>query len=185
MMLPEIKERRLHFTSNVTMDSVSALSKSIIDINASDEYNTKIFAANKLTYVPEPITIYIDSYGGLVYQCLGLLGIIENSKVPIHTIVTGCAMSCGFLISIAGHWRSAYKNSTFMYHQISNVSFGKIGEINEDTIEANRLQKIIEKHTLNYTKITPAQLKENYEKKQDWYMDARQALKYGVINNII
>jgi ATP-dependent Clp protease protease subunit len=185
MSLPSIKDRILMFNSAVDLSSIGSLSKSIIEINHSDSENSKIYALNNLVYTPQPIKIYIDSYGGYVYQCFGLLGVIANSKTPIHTIVTGCAMSCGFMIAITGHHRSAYKTSTFMYHQVSTVEWGKLKEIEESITETKRLQKIIEQHTLNHTKITSAKLKEVYEKKKDWFMNPQQALANGVIDVII
>jgi ATP-dependent Clp protease protease subunit len=185
MPLPDPKDRILMFTSGVDLATIGILSKSIIEINHSDATNTKLYALNDTVYTPPPIQIYIDSYGGHVYQCLGLMGIMENSKTPIHTIVTGCAMSCGFMIAITGHKRLAYKTSTFMYHQISAMKLGRLKEIEEDIIEAKRLQKVIDQHTLRRTKITQAKLKENYETKTDWFMNSPQALANGVIDEII
>jgi len=185
MPLPDPNDRILMFSSGVDLATIGLLSKSIIEINHSDATNTKLYALNNTVYTPPPIQIYIDSYGGHVYQCLGLMGIMENSKTPIHTIVTGCAMSCGFMIAITGHKRLAYKTSTFMYHQISTIKLGKLKEIEEDIIEAKRLQKVIEQHTLRHTKITQSKLKENYETKTDWFMNSPQALANGVIDEII
>jgi ATP-dependent protease ClpP protease subunit len=35
------------------------------------------------------------------------------------------------------------------------------------------------------TKITTEQLNKIYKQKKDWYIDANEALKYGIINEII
>jgi ATP-dependent Clp protease protease subunit len=117
--LPSPKERNLFLAQQVTQESINKISQAIIDINQDDEEIGKIFAVYDLEYKPKPIKLYIDSYGGYVYQCFGLLGIMKASKAPIHTIVTGCAMSCGFLISIAGHKRFGFPKSTYLYHQVS------------------------------------------------------------------
>lgn len=183
--LPSPKDRRLLFNTQVTQDTVGALSKQILEIVDDDDYIKNVYSIHKLIYTPDPIKIYIDSYGGAVYQCFGLLGIMENSKVPIHTLVTGCAMSAGFLISIAGHKRMAYKNATFMYHQISSVKCGTLKDIEEDVVESKRLQEMIEKYTISHTKITIDRLKEVYDTKQDWYLNVGEALKYGIIDEII
>ena len=66
------------------------------------------------------IKIYIDSYGGQVYQCFGLIGVME-SKTEIHTVCSA-AMSCGFIILINGHKRFAYRHATPLYHRVSSVS---------------------------------------------------------------
>jgi len=185
IQIPSPKERNLFLSSQVDQASINALTKSILDINEDDVYLQKLYEIHGFQYTPKPIKLYIDSYGGYAYQCLGLLSIMKKSAVPIQTITTGCAMSCGFLIAITGKKRLAYEKSTFLYHQVSSGSIGKLKEIEEDVIETKRLQSIVEKHTLDNTSITKQQLKENYETKKDWFMNAKEALKFGVIDEII
>ena len=185
IILPQQKDRILVFNKQVNQDSIGDLSKQILEINEDDRYIGKIYKVHGMEYEPKPIKVNIDSYGGTVYQCLGLLGIIKNSKTPVHTIVTGCAMSCGFLISIAGHKRFSYQGATFLYHQVSGAKSGKLKDMEEGIMEAQRLQKIIESHTTECTKITKTKLKEIYDKKKDWYMDADEALKFGVIDKVL
>jgi ATP-dependent protease ClpP protease subunit len=67
------KERNLFFTEQVDQKSISELTKNITSINEDDE-ELKIESKMKgFEYNPKPIKIYIDSYGGLVYQALGLI----------------------------------------------------------------------------------------------------------------
>lgn len=185
IQLPQPKDRSLFLAQQVTQESINSISKSIVEINDDDAYLKKLYALHDLAYVPKPIKLYIDSYGGYVYQCMGLLGIMKTSAAPVHTIVTGCAMSCGFLISISGAERFGYKNSTFLYHQVSSGTQGKTKDMEEDLIETKRLQKMIEKITLENTNIPKEKLKESYEKKYDWFMDSREALKHKVIDEIV
>ena len=103
--LPVPLGRNLYLPKQVTQESMHELTKAILSINEDDETLQKLYEVYGLSYTPKPINIYIDSYGGAVYQCFGLLGVIGKSATPIHTIVTGAAMSCGFLILICGHKR--------------------------------------------------------------------------------
>jgi ATP-dependent Clp protease protease subunit len=183
--LPQPKERNLFLAQQVDQSSINSLSKDIIAIEEDDEYLQKIYNVHGINYVPKPIKIYIDSYGGAVYQCLGLLGIIKACKTPIHTIVTGCAMSCGFLISITGHKRFGYPKSTYLYHQVSSVSWGKAKDIEEDFAETMRLQSIIEEHTIEHTKIPKKKLEKIFKSKKDWFMNTEEALKLHVIDEVI
>lgn len=183
LILP--KERTLFLSKQVDQQSIYDITKSIIDINENDELVTNVYAAYGLQYSPKPIRFFIDSYGGWVYQCFGLLSVMENSKTPLHTIVTGAAMSCGFLISIAGHERFCYSKSTFMYHQITTGNHMKIGDMEVDMVESKRLQSLLEVYILQNTKITKKQLAENYKTKSDWFFDADQALKYGIVDKIL
>ena len=138
-----------------------------------------------MVYKPQPIKLYIDSYGGAVYQCFGLLGIIDKSATPIHTIVTGAAMSCGFMILISGHRRFGYSHSTPLYHQVSVGFYGKIKDMEERLEETKRLQKKIEELTLERTSISKKKLKDILKNKIDWYMNVEEALELGVIDEII
>lgn len=183
--LPHPKERNLFLAKQVDQESINTISKEIIAINEDDEYVTKIYSAHDIEYKPKPIKLYIDSYGGYVYQCFGLLGIMKASKAPIHTIVTGCAMSCGFVISIAGHKRFGFPKSTYLYHQVSGGAIGKAKDLEEDVIETIRLQKMLEEHTIEYTKIAAKKLEKIYKGKKDWYIDTNEALKLKIIDEVI
>ena len=183
--LPLPKDRFLYLPEQVNQESMNKLTKSIVDINADDAHLKKLYAVHGLDYAPQPIKIYIDSYGGAVYQCFGLLGVMEKSETPIHTIVTGAAMSCGFMILISGHKRFGYKLSTPLYHQVSTGFRGKVQDMEESLEETKRLQKMIEKITLAQTEIPKKRLKEVLKNKVDWYMTAKEALELGVIDEII
>jgi ATP-dependent Clp protease protease subunit len=179
------KDRILHFTKQVEQSSIAELTRSIVDIEEDDTYLKGLYGLHGLEYKPLPIKIYIDSYGGQVYQCMGLIGIMERCKTPIHTIVTGVAMSCGFLITIAGHKRFCYPTSTLLYHQVSSVSGGTLKDIEDDVIEIKRLQKWFEDLTIRKTGIKKSRLKEVYKEKIDWYIPAEEALSLHVIDEIL
>ena len=183
--LPTPKDRNLYLPDQVTQKTMNVLTKAIVDINEHDTYLGKLYSIHGIDYSPSPIKIYIDSYGGQVYQCFGLLGVMEKSQTPIHTIVTGAAMSCAFMILISGHKRFGYSLSTPLYHQVSTGFFGKVQDMEEQLKETKRLQKKIEEITLQKTRITGQELKKILKKKVDWYMDADEALKLGVIDEVI
>lgn len=179
------KDRNLFLAQQVNQDSINKISQAIIEINEEDDALHKMYKLHDLVYKPKPIKLYIDSYGGYVYQCFGLLGIMKASKTPVHTIVTGCAMSCGFLIAVSGHTRFGYPKATYMYHQVSSVAVGKVKDLEEDVIETKRLQKMIEDITIENTKITEKKLGKIYKSKKDWFMDSEEALKLKVIDEIL
>jgi len=183
--LPLPKARNLYLAKQVDQASMNALTKGILEINDDDEYLKKLYAVHDLEYNPKPIKIYIDSYGGAVYQCFGLLGVIEKSGTPVHTIVTGAAMSCGFMILISGHHRMGYPLSTPLYHQVSSGFWGKVQDIEEKLEETKRLQKKIEEITISKTQISKKKLTDILKKKTDWYMTAEEALGLGVIDEIV
>jgi ATP-dependent Clp protease protease subunit len=179
------RDRNLYLPKQVDQASMNELTKGIIDINQNDVHLKKLYSVYGLEYSPGAIKIYIDSYGGQVYQCFGLIGVMEKSNTPIHTIVTGAAMSCGFIILINGHKRFAYQHATPLYHQVSSGFYGKVKDIEEKLEETKRLQKKIEDMTLNLTSISKKKLSDILKNKVDWYMTADEALKLSVIDEII
>lgn len=183
LILP--KERNLFLSKQVDQDSMVNLSKDIIAINENDVVVRDVYAAYGISYNPKPIKIFIDSYGGYVYQCFGLLGIMGNSKTPLHTIVTGCAMSCGFIISIAGHERFAYKSSTFLHHNSNTKVEGSANEIENWLMENKRIDSFVDNHVRQKTSITKQQLAKIKKEKIDWYFDAQQAYSLNVIDQIL
>lgn len=185
VQIPKPLDRNLYLANQVDQESINKLTQAIVQINESDKDLATLAKVAGFIYEPKPIKLYIDSYGGQVYQCFGLLSLMENSNTPIHTIVTGCAMSCGFLISIAGHKRFGYSKSTYLYHQVSGGMMGTVRDMEEEVIEAKRLQKMLEEHTLEHTKISKDKLQSVYKTKHDWYIDSKHALKLGIIDEIL
>ena len=183
--LPKPKKRDLFFTKQVDQDSISELTESIIEIEKHDQYLKAIYKLHNLDYNPAPIKIYIDSYGGIVYQCFGLISVMRECKTPICTIVTGTAMSCGFIIAISGHKRLCYADSTYMYHQVSTGAIGTLRDLESEFIEAARLQHKIEEITLRHTKFTEQRLEEIYNMREDFFMGAEEALDYGCVDEVI
>lgn len=87
--------KRLYFLSDdVDNESIGQLTWNILHQLAEDDEKDK----KEKDYKREPIKIYINSYGGEVYDMWGLIDIIVNSKTPIYTYCTGYAMSAAFNI---------------------------------------------------------------------------------------
>lgn len=163
-------------------DSVTeSLMKSILNINYDDDLKQKEFADFKR----EPIKLYINTNGGSVLDTLGLVGVIENSKTPIYTICTGKALSGGIIVLLAGYKRFAYKYSTVMYHGIAGFLVDKVEGIKQSLEQADKEQNIIDDIVLNKTNILKEKLEEIRQSKKDWFISAQEALKLGIIDEII
>ena len=80
--IPSPKARKLYLAALVNQKSMNDLTKAIISINEHDRLLEKLYPAYNVEYTAPPIEIYIDSYGGAVYQCFGLLGVIECYSGP-------------------------------------------------------------------------------------------------------
>ena len=102
-----------------------------------------------------------------------------------HAYCTGYAMSAAFEIFLAGHKRYCYKHSTFMYHQMYCHRDGKYQDLVEDRVEMDRLNKNSEEYVLERTKFTRQDIDNIRIKKIDFYFQADDAIKYGVVDEVI
>jgi ATP-dependent Clp protease protease subunit len=130
-----------------------------------------------------PIKIYIDSNGGDLCATFTIIDAIRLSKTPVWTIVIGSAYSGSFNISIAGHKRFAYPLATFMYHEGSTGNIADAGKFRNFADFYDRQLEMLKQITLKYTNITEEQYKEH--KKDDWWLDTKEALELGVIDEIV
>lgn len=183
--LPLPLDRKIYLYDQIEQKVIEKVSKSIITINENDRFLEKLYRLYGVEYKPAPIELYIDSYGGMVYQTFGLISLIETSVTPIHTICTGTAMSCGILLLIAGHKRHCYERSTIMLHSISTFFEGQVQDIKEELAETERLQEIVTKLVVEKTKIPLKTVKAVETGKKDWYMTPSQAKKFKIIDEIL
>ena len=134
------------------------------------------------------IPIVIDSYGGQVYSLMSMIAAIEASELPVATIVEGKAMSCGAVLLSFGEqgMRFADPNATVMIHDVSSGAWGKIEELKADVKEAERLdEKIFTMMARNCGKKDDYFKKKVFNKKHaDWFMDAQEAKRHGLVNHL-
>jgi ATP-dependent protease ClpP protease subunit len=136
---------------------------------------------------PQPvIPILIDSYGGSVYGCLNMIGIIEASSKPVHTIVIGKAMSAGATLFAMGQNRYMAENATLMLHDVSSFTFGKIEEMKSDAQEADRLNKLIFKKLANNCGHKDDYFLDLIHQKghADWYLTPKECKKHKLCTHI-
>ena len=134
------------------------------------------------------IPIVIDSYGGQVYALMTMISAIKHAELPVATIVEGKAMSCGAVLLTFGEdgMRFADPDATVMIHDVSSGGFGKIEELKADVKEAERLdEKIFTMMARNCGKKDDYFKKKVFNKKHaDWFMDAAEAKKNGIVNHL-
>ncbi len=136
---------------------------------------------------PQPvIPILIDSYGGSVYGCLNMIGIIEASSKPVHTIVVGKAMSAGAILFAMGKNRYMAENATLMLHDVSSFAFGKVEEIKSDAQESDRLNKLIFKKLANNCGHKDDYFLDLIHQKghADWYLTPKECKKHKICTHI-
>ncbi len=163
----------------------------IIRVNKFTEDSAKKFAqemAQAHNTGQKVIPIVIDSYGGQVYSLMSMIAAIKDAELPVSTIVEGKAMSCGAVLLTFGEegMRFADPNATVMIHDVSSGGFGKIEELKADVKEAERLdEKIYTMMARNCGKKDDYFKKKVFNKKHaDWFLDAEEAKRHGMVNHL-
>ncbi len=134
------------------------------------------------------IPIVIDSYGGQVYSLMSMIAEIRSASLPIATIVQGKAMSCGAVLTTFGALGMRYMDpdATFMIHDVSSMSWGKIAEMKAGVDEAERLNKkifaMMDKNCGQPLGFFMKKLKK--KDRADWYLAAKKCKKHGIINHL-
>jgi ATP-dependent Clp protease protease subunit len=134
----------------------------------------------------EPIKLIINSLGGNILDCFALIGVIENSFVPVYTYGYGSIMSMALPILVAGDKRFGHPLATFMYHEcLDSVPYDKMSIIKENIEETDRLMDMYDEYLISRTSLTQKQLNKIKNKKTDWYFGSDEALSYNIINEVI
>jgi ATP-dependent Clp protease protease subunit len=164
--------------------SDSLIERAVIQLFHINEYDDSQEEVIK-EYVRQPITIFINTAGGVLDESFSLISAIKSSKTPIITVGLGKIWSAGFLILIAGNHRQCQKYSSLMLHQLSAGVFGEYQRMYEYTEYYKKCHDTSIKFILEHTKITKKRLEEIFDHKQDWFLTADEAIKYGIIDEII
>ena len=130
----------------------------------------------------EPVTLFIDSYGGGVYELMRIYSLLTVAPFKLTTTVVGKAMSAGAYLLLMGDTRIAYPYSTIMLHEIAwGSGYAKLHDHTAHHKESERMQKIIIDIVSENTKIKNA----SEYLKVDKYLSPQEAKKLGVIDKIL
>ena len=169
----------IYFYSEVNRTNCLTLNKKLHDLG-----NKYMNVSNMLELVqPIHMRLHINSYGGSVFAGFSSVDYIINSKVPVHTIIDGCAASAATLMSVVGTHRQINQNAFMLIHQLSSVSWGKYEELKDEMENNDMLMDRIRKIYQEHTKIPKRKLNEIL--KHDLWWDAKTCLEYGLVDEII
>tara|TARA_X000000950_G_scaffold252622_1_gene314898 strand:+ start:63 stop:695 length:633 start_codon:yes stop_codon:yes gene_type:complete len=174
----EFSHNRIYFYSGVTRPKILKLNKGIFNMNIS-----MASKSGPLGYEPPPIMLHINSYGGSVFAGLSAVDYIKNSKIPVHTVIDGCAASAATLMSCVAERRYMHKNACMLVHQLSGMMWGKFQEMQDDMENSEMLMKKIKNIYKEHTKI-PKKEMDNILKHDIWW-EAEKCLEYGLVDELI
>ena len=175
-------ERSYDIYSRLLKERIIILSGEINDTTASS-------IVSQLLYLDSinnnDISIYINSPGGSITAGMAIFDTMNFIKSEVVTICVGMAASmAAFLLSSGSKGkRFALPNSEIMIHQPLG---GATGQATEIKIAAERILKLRTKLNKILSKNTHQNIKViEQDTERDNFMDAEEALNYGIIDEII
>lgn len=163
----------------------------IIRVNKFDEESLEKFEEDLDDAVDtgQPVVpVVIDSFGGSLYSLLGMVAAVEEvqANVPVATILTTKAMSCGAILFAFGSegYRFMHPESTIMIHDASWGSIGKVEDIKNDAAHLDDQNQRMYRRLAKHLGKPPAYILDLIKEHShvDWFLTAKEAKKHGIAN---
>jgi ATP-dependent Clp protease, protease subunit len=133
----------------------------------------------------KPISLYINSPGGVVTSGMAMYDTMHFIRAPVHTLCMGTARSMGSFLLMAGQpgERAALPNASILIHQPLG---GFQGQASDMLIHAEEIRRTKHRMTTLYAKHCGRSYEE-LEKAmdRDHFMTAEEALDWGLIDKIM
>ncbi|MFA4905015.1 MAG: ATP-dependent Clp endopeptidase proteolytic subunit ClpP [Candidatus Margulisiibacteriota bacterium] len=133
----------------------------------------------------KPVSMYINSPGGVVTAGLAIYDTMQYLQTPITTICIGQAASMAAVLLAAGNKgnRFALPNARIMIHQPLGGAQGQATDIEIQTHEILRVKKLLNEIIAKHTGQPLAKVEKDTDR--DFYMSADEAIKYGLVDEVI
>lgn len=132
-----------------------------------------------------PISMYINSPGGVVYAGLAIYDTMQMLTNPISTFAVGVTASFGTVLLTAGTkgQRYALPHATLHMHQPLGGAQGQASDIEIQAREILRLKARLNEILAFHTGQSLETIDRDTER--DYYMDAKTAVEYGLIDQML
>jgi len=139
--------------------------------------------------VPRKIEFCISTWGG---DALGMFAIYDlmrvvREKCDIETFGIGKVMSAGILLLAAGTKgkRKIGKHTRLMFHSVRGGHYGSLHSLENEMKETRWIQEQLTDALISETSLTKKQLKKMLNKRVDLYLNAEEAIKFGIADIIV
>jgi ATP-dependent Clp protease protease subunit len=183
-IIQNIKGVEFHYDlySRLLKDRIIMLNTVVDSEIASSIVGQLLFLDNENN---DEITLFINTPGGCVISGLSIYDTINMIKSPVRTVCIGQASSMGAFILCGGEKgrRFASKSSRIMIHSISTGQEGKYHDLKVDFKETEFLQNYLTEKIAYHTGQSLSKVKKDVQR--DYFMSASEALKYGIVDEIL
>lgn len=131
------------------------------------------------------IQMYINSPGGVIYAGLAIYDTMQMISNPISTVAVGVTASFGTVLLTAGTKgrRYALPHATIHMHQPLGGAQGQATDIEIAAKQILRLKALLNGIMSKHTGQTLEVIERDTDR--DFYMDANQAVEYGLVDQVL
>jgi len=176
-------ERAYDIYSRLLKDRIIFMGEQVHDSMANTVIAQMLFLESEDP--DKDINLYINSPGGSVTAGLAIYDTMQYIRPDIATICMGQATSMGALLLAAGAKgkRYALPHARVMIHQPLGGVQGQATDIDIQAREILKIKDLIHKILVKHTGQPMEKLRQDTER--DYFMDAEEAMRYGIVDRII
>jgi len=133
----------------------------------------------------KPMNIYINCSGGEVVPCLAIHDTMRHIHSDVGTVgFGGCMGMSGFLLAVGAKGRrNVLQNTHIMIHHPSGAARGQASDMNREAKELLRIRDYMDMILASATGQPFDKVARDFSR--NMYFDAKEALEYGVIDQIV
>jgi ATP-dependent Clp protease protease subunit len=133
----------------------------------------------------KPISLYINSPGGVIYHGLAIYDTIQQVSAPVSTIAVGVTASMGTMLLAAGTKgrRYALPHATIHMHPAGGGAQGYAPDVEIQYKELQRMQNMLHELLAKHTGQTIAKVADDFDR--DRWMSAEDAVEYGIVDEVL
>lgn len=176
-------ERAYDIYSRLLEDRIILLAGPINDATANSIIAQLLFLAAK--DAKKDIQVYINSPGGSVTAGLAIYDTMQYIKPEVSTVCVGVAASMAAVLLGAGAKgkRFALPNAEIMLHQVAGGAEGQASEIEITAKQILKIKARLNGILASHTGQTLSKIELDTDR--DYYLDAKEAKKYGLIDQVL
>ena len=133
----------------------------------------------------DDISLYINSPGGSVNDGLAIIDTMRIIKSDVKTYCVGSSFSMAAVILCCGtkNKRFCLKNSEVMIHSPSGMAYGKCDDVDVSSKRLNKCKDVLIDIISKNSKKSKKEINNYFIK--DYFMNSKEALEFGIVDNIL
>ena len=166
------------------------LKEHIIFITGPIEDGMAVLVCSQLLFLEaenpkKPISLYINSPGGVVTSGLAIYDTMQFIKPPVATLCMGQAASMGSLLLTAGEkgMRYALPNARVLLHQPSGGFQGQASDIERHAEDIIKLKRRLNEIYVHHTGQDYDTIERTLDR--DYMLSAKESQEFGLVDEVI